>query len=186
MVGSPPPSLIFDASTLINLYATSRIREIASAVPYQFLVSKYVAEQEALYIWVQEPSGGRLRQKIDLAPLIADNVLKLVDARGAAEAETLVNLVIELDDGEAHTAAIAINRGFMVATDDRKARTLLAEQWPSVRVLSTTQILKIWSQSARATVQVLGDTFTTIQTSASFVPGPHDPEFDWWQDLMRD
>ena len=184
MVGLHPPSLIFDASTLINLDATGRIREIALALPHALYVSRYVAEHETLYVRVREPGGGMSSQQIELAPLIADEILRLAEVRGAAEASTLIDLATELDDGEAHTAAIAINRGFMVATDDRKARRLLTEEWPSVRILSTTQILKIWSESARVTSQELRDTFTAINVGAKFVPGPHDPLFDWWRQLM--
>ncbi len=186
MVGFLPPSLIFDASTLINLYATGRIREIAQAIPYQFMVSQYVLEHETLYIRVQEPGGGLLNQKIELEHLIADDVLKLVDVRGAAEAETLVDLATELEDGEAHTAAIAINRGFMVATDDRKATSLLTQRWSNLRVLSTTQLVKTWSESAEVPKPELRAVFTAIESGARFVPGQSDPLFQWWQDLMRE
>ena len=42
--------LLLDASCLLNLYATGRLREIAEVLPYQLCVAGYVAEQEALFV----------------------------------------------------------------------------------------------------------------------------------------
>ena len=186
MVGPLPPSLTLDASTLINLYASGRFREIALALPHDLYVAKYVAEQEALYVRVRGSGGGISNQQIELDLLVDDHILSLAEVGGDAEAQLFVDLAAELDDGEAQTAAIAINRGFMVATDDRKARRLLAERWPSMRVLTTTEVLKIWSESTTVSEQKLRDAFTAIQTGASFIPPPNDPEYDWWQGLMRE
>ncbi len=46
-----PATLILDASTLLNLYATPRLREITSAGPYQLAVAEYVLNEEALFVW---------------------------------------------------------------------------------------------------------------------------------------
>ena len=41
--------LVLDASCLLNLYATGRLREIALAVGVQVEVADYVLEREAIY-----------------------------------------------------------------------------------------------------------------------------------------
>ena len=183
MVGSPPPSLIFDASTLINLYATGRIREIAQAVPYQFIVSKYVLDHEALYVRVPDGVGGFSSLEMDLDQLVDSGLLNVESLQGAEQAATLVDLSQELDESEARTAAIAHHRGFMIATDDRKARRVLTDNWPSLRVMSTTQLLQIWAESANVTESELMAAFHAIESGARFVPGPHDPLFEWWEEL---
>ena len=183
MVGSPPPSLILDASTLINLYATDRLREIALAVPYPFVVSRYVAEREALYVRTREPDGGLSRERIDLTPFIGSGLLRVDFVHGPEQAKTLVDLSRELDQGEARTVAIAYDRGFMVASDDRKARRV-AQEWFGLRVLSTTELLRIWADTDGVSTQVLRDTFSSMRTGASFIPGPHDPAFEWWRNVV--
>ena len=56
-----PAVLILDASTLLNIYATRRLREIASAGPNRFAVAEYVLREEALFVWQQK--------SVDEAPL---------------------------------------------------------------------------------------------------------------------
>ncbi len=186
MLGHAPPTLVVDASTLINLYATSRLREIALDLPHTIFVSRCVLERENLYVRVQEAAGTISNRHIELTALITDGLIQLVETSGEAEAQLLIELATELGDGEAQTAAIAIHRGYIVATDDRKARRLLAEHWPGVRVLTTTEILRIWSESSTITPQELRDAFTAIQTGACFIPPTNDPEYNWWQSLMRE
>ena len=54
---NPRGCLLLDASCLLNLYATERMQDIAANVGYEFVVSDYVLEHEALYILRQTPSG---------------------------------------------------------------------------------------------------------------------------------
>ncbi|HEX2522639.1 MAG TPA: hypothetical protein VHP35_10980, partial [Terriglobia bacterium] len=46
----PQRPIILDASCLLNLYASRKLREIAVTSPQPFVVAEYVVQQEALYI----------------------------------------------------------------------------------------------------------------------------------------
>jgi hypothetical protein len=46
----PQRPIILDASCLLNLYASRKLREIAATSPQPFVVAEYVVQQEALYI----------------------------------------------------------------------------------------------------------------------------------------
>ena len=48
-----------------------------------------------------------------------------------SEEASFVELAAVLDDGEAVTGAIALNRGHLVAIDDRKARRVLGGKAPN-------------------------------------------------------
>lgn len=76
-----------------------------------------------------------------LASGAADEILESLASDAAVaclvseEEETYVNLALQLDDGEAATGALAIHRGAVVATDDRKAIRILTGEplpWRSV------------------------------------------------------
>jgi len=46
----PQRPIILDASCLLNLYASRKLREIAVTSPQPFVVAEYVVQQEVLYI----------------------------------------------------------------------------------------------------------------------------------------
>ena len=137
--------LLLDASCLLNLYATSRLLEIAVALPWQLAVVDYVLEQEALYVRI---IGAYEEQEetvpVDLSPLIDEGLLLVVWLETPSEEASFVELAAVLDDGEAVTGAIALNREYLVAIDDRKARRVLGEKAPGMRLVSTLEIMLQW------------------------------------------
>ena len=73
---SPRGRLLLDASCLLNLYATGRMRDIAAAIGYQFEVADYVLQYETLYILQTNPEGtGEVRVSVDLDTPIEDGLL---------------------------------------------------------------------------------------------------------------
>src|SRR4051812_35969525 len=61
-----------------------------------------------------------------------------------ARESLFVQLAADIDDGEAMTCALAVRRGYAVATDDRKTLRLLRERHPQVQILSTSSIVSGW------------------------------------------
>ena len=176
--------LILDASCLLNLYGTDRILEIAPALPWQLAVADYVLEQEALYV---RTIGAHEEQEetvpVDLSPLIDEGLLLVVRMETPGEEASFVELAAVLDDGEAVTGAIALNRGHSVAIDDRKARRVLGENAPGMRLVSTLELMRQWCASVP--VQEVGDALRAMQHRARYVPGQRDPLYAWWRDIME-
>src|SRR5436309_3500170 len=109
---------MLDACVVINLYATHRFAELLSGLPYQFGVAAEVAA-EALYVRQPDPATGDLiRVPIDLAPHAASGLLQVLPVTSAAEKALFLQLVARLDDGEAASLALAMSRGFILATDE--------------------------------------------------------------------
>ncbi len=101
------------------------------------------------------------------------------------EVATFVDFAISIDDGEAITAALALHRDSALATDDRKARRVIAEQAPSVDLASTLDLLSNWVEVAHVSAAELRSVFEAMISSASYVPGRRNPHFDWWHEVMR-
>ena len=182
--GPEDGDLLLDASCLLNLYATGRIAEIAAALPWQLAVVDYVLEHETLYIRATggyEESGETV--PVDLSPIIEGGLLLVVRLEGPGEQAHFVELAADLDDGEAMTGAIAINRGLAVAIDDRKARRVLGEKAPELRLLSTLELLHLWS--AAVPDEEAGRALRAMRYGARYVPGQRDPLYAWWVDKME-
>ena len=175
--------LLMDASCLLNLYATGRVADIAAALPWRLAVVDYVLEHETLYIRAtvgSEEPGATV--PVDLSPLVEAGLLLVVRLEGPGEQAYFVELAADLDDGEAMTGAMAINRGFAVAIDDRKARRVLGEKAPELRLLSTLELLHLWS--AAVPDQEVGRALEAMRYGARYVPGNRDLLYGWWRDLV--
>ena len=181
----PSNFVLLDASCLINLYATGRLREIALALPYPLGVSDYVVEKEALYVWRAGASTAEdERALVDLEPLIEEGLIRVMCLETEDEERSFVDLASTMDDGEAITGAIALHRAYAVATDDRKARRILTELPDAVPLVSTLELLKQWSELAPIPVAELRDAFAAMESGASYVPGERDPLSAWWRRVM--
>ena len=183
-MGQAPEFLLLDASCLLNIYATGRLRDIALAQPYRLGVADYVLELEALYVW-RSSSGEAWEERVpvDLTPLIEEGIIQVWRLEHQEEEATFVNLASMVDDGEAITAAIAAHRGFAVATDDRKARRVLAEHTPIVPLVSTLELLKQWAEEYSVARSDLQAAMIAMRSGANYVPGARDPYNEWWQSV---
>ena len=176
--------LFLDASCLLNLYATGHMIEIAAALPWQMAVVDYVLEHEALYvraIGAYEEQGETA--PVDLYPLVEDGLLLVVWLEDLDEEAYFVELAATLDDGEAMTGAIALNRGHSVAIDDRKARRVLGEKAPGMRLVSTLELVQHWATVATSQEVIL--VLRAMQHGARYVPWQRDPLYDWWRAMME-
>lgn len=172
---------LLDASCLLNLYATGRLRDIALALPYRLGVAEYVREREALYVWRRGSTGNEdKRVPVDLASLVDEGAIQVVRPERPEEEATFVDFAAVVDDGEAFTIALALHRGYSVATDDRKARRILAERAQSVPLFSTLELLKAWAERASVSNDELRHAMLAIQSDASYIPSTRDPLYEWW------
>lgn len=178
-------SVLLDASCLINLYATGRLRDIALALPYPLGVSDYVVEKEALYVWRAGASTAEdERVPVDLEPLIEEGLIRVMRLETEDEERSFVDLASTMDDGEAVTGAIALHRACAVATDDRKARRILTELPDAVPLVSTLELLKQWSEAVSVPLAELRDALAAMESGASYLPGERDPHYGWWRQAV--
>ena len=120
---------------------------------------------------------------MDLSPLIDEGLLLVVRLETPSEEASFVELAAVLDDGEAVTGAIALNRGHLIAIDDRKARRVLGEKASGMRLVSTLDLMHQWCPSV--SVQEVSHALRAMQHRARYVPGQQDPLYAWWRDMME-
>ena len=176
--------LLLDASCLLNLYATGRLLEVAQALPWQLAVVDYVMEQEALFVrTIEQHEEQGETVPVDLSQFIDGGLILVVSLEGPGEQAYFVELAAELDDGEAMTGAIAINRGFAVAIDDRKARRVLERKDPGLRLVSTLELVHRWSVGVSG--EEVNRALQAMRYGAWYVPGNRDPLYGWWRNMVE-
>lgn len=182
---NPAGRLLLDASCLLNLYATGRMRDIAVSIGYQFEVVDYVLEYETLYVRQPSPSGTEEeRVPVVLDLLVDEGLLRVVELKGQDALASFVQLASLVDDGEAATGALALHRNCSIAIDDRKARRVFGELMAEVALVSTLEIMELWAETTSVPTSELQDAFRAMHSRASYLPGRRDPLYRWWVSVM--
>ena len=172
---------IIDTCCLINIATAGKIEEVVPQTSMIWHVPSSVAK-EAIFIRRKDAAGTVIRQELDLSPLFASRILQPCLLAERAETELYVELAVELADGEAMGLAMASSRGWLMATDDRKARRMAEEL--EVQVICTPEIVRRWIDAAQPDPAAIVSVLTAIEQLAKFVPPPTFPESNWWYDAL--
>lgn len=138
--------VVLDACCILNFCASGHLLEILQSIPAQVAVTQVVQEEElkTLQRIENEENEGALQFEV----AIAQGLLIIVDFESEEEAESFVNYATVLDDGESATLASAIYRGWAIATDDKRAISLIKREASHLQLFSTLDIIKHWSEEA--------------------------------------
>jgi predicted nucleic acid-binding protein len=178
--------IVLDASCLLNLYASGKLREIAETLTEPLVVSDYVLHQEALFVRHKESDLDEEEKKpVDLDPLVSAGLIKVISINSEEEQNTFIDLAAELDDGEAITISLAECRGCKVATDDRKALRVISDR-SLVSSISTLELVKRWADTRKVSKAEIRVALVRIWTDASYYPGEQDPLYAWWRDVVSE
>ena len=172
---SPHDHLILDACCAINLFATDHADAILRSVGRPIAIARYVVERELLSL----AALAALRNET-LEERLTRNETMIVALQDEEE-ELFLTLAAQVDDGEAITAAIAISRRWAIATDERKTSAVLNRIAPSIRVVTTPELVKHWAEEAEIDGATLRDVLATIETTAHFHPWRSHPLYNWWR-----
>jgi hypothetical protein len=176
-VTSPRPQIL-DACVLINLLASGETEGILRAAARDSLICTVVAD-ESIYLRPDDPKTPL--EPIDLTSLINSGLLTVCHLEGDDEAELYVDYSGALDDGEAMSLAISLSRGFVLATDERKARRLFLEAVGDQTLLvSTSELVRQWAEKEGIAAERLKAVLLEIEKRARYRPPVADDNHDWW------
>lgn len=175
--------ILLDACCIINLAASGYFLDIIDSFPNQFLVAKYVFENEILSI-LDQFSEESIITRIEKRDFLA--CTRIVDIQTNEEAEVLIDYVNRpnLDSGEAYSAAIAVSRKYILATDD-KAAIKLAIQEGRPEIISTLKIIHYWSESKLINFKTVSLALSNIQTFGKYRPGRNHEYYSWWRNHCK-
>lgn len=170
-----PPILILDSCVLINLFASGKQDSVLSLPDWTFAVCQQV-EEECRNLRLEDEQKA---DHVSLVDLMEAGQIRRWELESQLEFETFLRFALIVDEGEAATIALAVSRGGVVATDDKKAISLLKGE--GIGHLSTLQLIKQWSVEQEVSNEALEEVKERLERLGRYRPGSHDPLFDWWQ-----
>jgi predicted nucleic acid-binding protein len=176
--------VVLDACCVLNFCASGHFITILKSIPAQVMVTEVVRQKELLTL--QRLKDDENEGAIQFETAIRQGLLIVVDFESELEEETFVNYAFELgDDGESATCAVAIHRGWAIATDDKKAILFAQKEAPHLQIFSTLEIIKSWSEGGNLTLAELRLVLRSIRTKGRYMPHRNHPLLGWWENLMR-
>jgi predicted nucleic acid-binding protein len=176
------PTVLLDTCVLLSLLASGESEPVLSTLRKRWLICAAV-EKESIYLRNEDPNSPLVL--VSLMPLIAAGLLEVCDVETEDEARLYVNYATRLDDGEAMSVALAIARGYYLATDDRKARRIFLETGARERLTCLTQLMRDWTETAHISRKRARTALLEIVNKARFSPSEGDKNREWWDDLVR-
>jgi hypothetical protein len=176
---------VIDACCLIDLLVSGHAEAILRASGSAWHLPSAV-QAEVGYLRQFDPAQvGKTRTvPADLIPLLSKGLVSPCQPQDPREQARFVHYATQFrSDGEAMCLALAETRGWVVATDDRKA--IRVARQAGLTVLSCPKLLKTWAAATRPDPTTLIQVFTDIQTLAQFRPNPSMPESSWWFKHLR-
>lgn len=178
--------LLLDACCVLNLYASLRMEVILASIPIQVAISDYVRNHEALNVLGGcEDDISAQMVPVDLQSLVDKGVLKIVSLDNEKELKTYIDLATSLDDGEAITGAMAINRQWALGTDEKKVISLFGRYAPHIQIISTPEIVKHWAESEVPSSKEVAETLRNIRLRARYSPNTRQSLYKWWTATER-
>lgn len=177
----PRRKILLDACVAINLAATGNLDHIASTLQVTFAIAAQAADEAG---YLRDIIGGQtVLTPINLRQYEPGEIVEILELT-PTELELYIDLATLVDDGEAATIAIAIQRHLDLATDDRRARRLCQERHLA-EPLRTVSLLRAYADAANLADDQIQQILTSVRERASFQPPRSDPELKWWTDHAK-
>jgi predicted nucleic acid-binding protein len=168
--------LAIDTCCLLNLCASGELLNILKVIS----ISAQATIVEEVKQELQEID--HLEQ---FESAITKGLLLIVDFQSEAEETAFINYAFDLDDGESATGAIAIQRNWAIATDDKKAIKFFSQESPSLQIISTPEIMKYWSEKANIEQLELSNVLQNIRLNGRYTPPKNHPLKSWWERIIN-
>lgn len=178
------PDAIIDACCLIDLLASGEADAVLRSYELTWhLPTTVIAEVQ--YVRQLDPTqpGRTIMAPVDLSPIISSGLLTVCSPQTQQELDQFTQFAtIFRSDGEAMCLAIAMQRNWIVATDDRKA--IRVAQQSGLTVVSCPELVKHWAAAVGPDQASLLRILRNIQDLAQFTPNATLPEYQWWVDEL--
>lgn len=174
------PDAAIDACCLIDLLASGDAEAILRASGFTWHLPSAV-QGEVQYCREHDPAqpGKTVTVPADLSGLISSGALTICDPENQQELDQFTYYAAMFrSDGESMCLALAEQRKWVVATDDRRA--IRVAQQAGLTVVSCPELVRAWADVTRPEQAALNKVLQDIQVLAQFKPNPTMPEYKWW------
>jgi hypothetical protein len=176
------PSAIIDTCCLIDLLASGHAEAILRACGHEWQLPVAV-QGEVQFVRQADPADASkfVSVPVDLTRLISAGVLTVCQPDVQVELDLFTQYsMLFRSDGEAMCLALAESRGWLIATDDKKA--IRIGRQAGLTVLSAPQLLKTWADNGHTDQPTVVKALKDVELFAQFRPNSSMPEWQWWLD----
>lgn len=176
------PGAIIDSCCLIDVLASGHAESVLRAYGNTWHVPIAV-QGEVQFIRQADPADSSkfIMVPVDLSGLISAGVVALCQPEIEAELDLFIQYAALFgSDGEAMCLALAENRRWLIATDDKQAISI--GRGAGLTVVSSPELLKMWADTLAADAGVVLKALTHIELYARFRPNQAMPDCQWWLD----
>ncbi len=174
------PDAVIDACCLIDLAASGNAEAILRASGYTWHLPSAV-QGEVQYRRQHDPArpGKIVTVPADVSGLISSGALSVCDPENQQEKNLFTHYAsLFRSDGESMCLALAEQRKWVVATDDRRA---IRVAWQAgLTVVSCPELVKAWATASGPDQAMLHGVLQDIEVLAQFKPNASMPEYKWW------
>lgn len=173
-------SAIIDSCCLIDVLASGHAESVLRAFGHAWHLPVAV-QGEVQFVRQPDPmdSSKFVTVPVDLSGLISAGVLTLCQPDVQAELDLFTQYAALFgSDGEAMCLALAENRRWVMATDDKEAINI--GQRAGLSVVSSPALLKMWSTRVAKDETTVVQALKDIERYAWFRPNQAMPECQWW------
>ena len=174
--------MVSDSSVLLNLLAADCLESMAAGVGCQFAICPAVRDEAKRLRDIQN----REMVEVDITPHIRSGLLQILELAGDEEQRLYVEQSVFVDDGEAMSIAIAAHRCLDLAIDDRQAANHARRTFPGIRLCSTPELIKHWSEAGNIDSAFLRGTLRRIEIRSRYFPSKSHPLAEWWRQSKGD
>ncbi len=176
------PDAAIDACCIIDLLASGDAEAILRASGFTWhLPAAVQSEVQYCRQHDQTQPGKTVTVPVVLSALISSGLLTVCDPQNQQELDQFTHYAaIFRSDGEAMCLALAEQRKWVVATDDRKA--IRVAKQAGLTVVSCPELVKAWADATGPDQAALNKVLQDIQVLAQFKPYPSLPHYQWWVD----
>jgi hypothetical protein len=178
------PDVVIDACCIFDLLASGHAEAILRASGFTWELHSAV-QGEVQYIRQHDPArpGKYIKAPADLLGMISSGLFTVCAPEDQHELDRYTHYAsIFRSDGESMCLALAERRGWMVATDDRKA--IRVAQQAGLTAVSCPQLIKAWVDATGPDQATLLRALQDIQLLAQFTPNSSMSEHKWWVDQL--
>ncbi|HYN00630.1 MAG TPA: hypothetical protein VET25_12850 [Aestuariivirgaceae bacterium] len=178
------PGAAIDACCLIDLLASGEAEAILRASGFDWHLPAAV-QAEVQYRRQHDPAqpGQTIMVPVDLSAMIASGLLTPCTPQTQQELDQFTQYATMFrSDGEAMCLALARERKWLVATDDRRA--IRIAQQSGLSVVSCPELVKAWADATGPDEVAVRRVLQDIHVLAQFKPNAAMPEHQWWVDAL--
>jgi hypothetical protein len=173
-----------DACCLLDLLASGMAEAVLGVSGFTGQLPSAV-RGEVQYRREHDPAqaGKTVNVPVDLSGMISSGLLTICDPQTQTELDQYTRYAaLFRSDGEAMCLALAEQRKWVVATDDRRA--IRVARQAGLTVVSCPELVKKWAIATGPDQAALNRVLQDIQALAQFKPNPSMPEYKWWVDEL--